>query len=57
MCPQRLLLVEQHIAGRPEPTTWGSAILLGTTFTELGKWADPNDDHCGADQLPPRLIQ
>ena len=55
---RRLLLVQQHIDdGRPMPTTWGTAILLGATVAELGRWVDLDGDECAADKLPGWLIQ
>lgn len=58
MTVNRLLLCQQHMdAGRPETTMWGTAILLGTTFAELGQWVDLDGDDCAAENLPDWLIQ
>jgi hypothetical protein len=53
----RLLLAQEHMDGRPEPSLWGTAVLLGTTLAELGKWVDLNGDPAAADKLPAWLIQ
>lgn len=43
--------------GRPEITTWGTAVLFGTTTTELGRWVDVDGDPSAAEKLPAWLIQ
>ncbi|MFL0294215.1 hypothetical protein ACJH6J_24690 [Mycobacterium sp. SMC-18] len=52
-----MLLCQQSVDGQPEPTTWGAAVLLGTTTAELGKWADLDGDHVDSDKLPDWLIR
>lgn len=52
-----MLLVQQHMDGRPEMTTWGTAVLFGTTTAELAKWVDLEGDPAAADKLPAWLIQ
>lgn len=43
--------------GRPQMTTWGTAVLFGTTTTKLGRWADLDGDPSAAEKLPAWLIQ
>ncbi len=57
MTNHRMLLTQQNMDGRPEMTTWGTAVLFGTTTSELGKWVDLDGDECAADKLPGWLIQ
>ncbi|MGV0740324.1 hypothetical protein ABQF35_28595 [Mycobacterium syngnathidarum] len=57
MTARRMLLGQQNMDGRPEMTTWGVAVLFGTTTTELGKWVDLDGDPAAADKLPAWLIQ
>lgn len=52
-----MLLVQQHMDGRPDLTTCGTAILFGTTLAELGKWVDLDGDPSATEKLPAWLIQ
>lgn len=54
---RRLRLVAEHMDGRPEMTTWGAAVLFGTTTAELGKWVDLGGDAAAADKLPAWLME
>lgn len=54
---RRMLLSQQNMDGRPELTTWGTAVLFGTTTAELGKWVNLDGDPSAADKLPAWLIQ
>lgn len=57
MTTDRILLVQQHMDGRPDMTTQGVAVLFGTTTAELGKWVDLDGDPAAAEKLPHWLIQ
>lgn len=52
-----MLLCQQHMDGHPDLTTWGTAVLFGTTTAELGEWVDLDSDPAAADKLPGWLIQ
>lgn len=58
MTARRMLLCQQHMDdGRPDMTTWGVAVLFGTTTTELGRCVDLDGDPSAAEKLPAWLIQ
>ncbi|WP_304113646.1 hypothetical protein [Mycolicibacterium bacteremicum] len=54
---EKMLLVEQSTDGNPQPTTYGVAVILGTTIAELAKWADLDGDVPQAGRLPAWLVQ
>lgn len=57
MTVERILLVQQGTDGNPDITTWGVAVLFGTTTAELGRWVDLDGDPSAAEKLPPWLIR
>lgn len=54
---RKMRLCQQSMDGRPELTTWGTAILFGSTTAELGSWVDLDGDPAAAEKLPAWLIQ
>jgi hypothetical protein len=57
MTAHRMLLSQQNMDGRPQLTTWGTAVLFGTTTSELDEWVDLDGDPSAAEKLPAWLIQ